>query len=80
MSETRSRVPLEYDSRGRRINTHGEGGYKRGCGCQVCLDGHAEAERDRRAARSSRTPAAARRAAAQRGGTESKQREKGQQS
>ena len=51
MSETRSREPLERDKYGARILTHGEGGYKRGCGCQVCMDGHAEAERDRRAAR-----------------------------
>ncbi len=42
MSETRSRVPLERDKKGARILTHGDGGYKRGCGCQVCLDGHAE--------------------------------------
>jgi hypothetical protein len=77
MSETRSREPLERDKAGARILTHGGNGYKRGCGCGVCTQGHADAEATRRAARSSRTPAAARRAAAQpgrRGGVQDREK------
>jgi hypothetical protein len=55
VNETRSREPLERDKHGARILTHGEGGYKRGCGCPVCLKGHAEAEGGRRKARSGTT-------------------------
>lgn len=74
MSQARSREPLERDGKGTRILTHDRGGYARGCGCDACRQDHAAWRRDQRAARSSRTAAAARRAVTQparRGGMQS---------
>lgn len=76
MSETRSKQPLERDAKGTRILTHDRGGYARGCGCDACREDHNAWRRGQRAARSSRTAAAARRAATQparRGGMESQE-------
>lgn len=36
----RSPIPLEVDKRGRRITSHGKGGYARGCGCPECTAAH----------------------------------------
>jgi hypothetical protein len=51
-------APLDRDRRGRNIQTHGSGGYSRGCRCAVCKSGHAEYARHRRAAAASRRAAA----------------------
>jgi len=51
MRETRSRVPLERDKRGRRILTHDRGGYSRGCGCEACTADHTAEMKERRGPR-----------------------------
>lgn len=39
--------PLERDAKGKRILTHGTGGWRRGCRCDVCTEVHLEDNRKR---------------------------------
>ena len=47
--------PLDRDAKGLRLMTHGSGGWRRGCKCDVCTEAHLEDNRKRYGTAAERT-------------------------